>query len=92
MGMHLLGQEFAGAEEYRVNTSNYIAGTFKDLVAWQQADGAWLNKGWMLRQESKESSAYATALSTMSLFVLEERLSIYSRTPPVLPEAVRPEK
>jgi hypothetical protein len=89
MGMHLLGQEYKDDKEFRTNTSRYIAETQKDLVSWQQKEGAWPNKGWIRDQEKAESNAYATTFATLALFVPEARLSIYNRTPPRLP---KPEK
>jgi hypothetical protein len=85
MGMHLVGQEFKEAKQFRDDTAGYIAGTQKDLVSWQQKDGSWPNKGWIADQEKAESSAYATTFATLTLFIPEARLSIYNRTPPKLP-------
>jgi hypothetical protein len=39
-------------------------------------------KGWI---GSAEDACYPTAFATLTLFVPEGRLSIYSRTPPTLP-------
>lgn len=86
MGMHLLGQEYKEDKEFRENTARFIAETQKELVAWQQEDGSWPNKGWIAQQEKAETNAYATTFATMALFVPEGRLSIYNRTPPKLPE------
>jgi hypothetical protein len=86
MGMHLLGQEFKDDKEFRTSTGGYIAATQKILVAWQEKDGGWPNKGWIRDREKAESDAYAASFATMALFVPEARLSIYNRTPPKLPE------
>jgi hypothetical protein len=85
MGMHLLGQEYKDDKEFRTNTGRYIAETQKELLAWQNQDGGWPNRGWIKDQERGENNAYATAFSTMALFVPESRLSIYNRNPPKLP-------
>ncbi|MDA1055810.1 MAG: terpene cyclase/mutase family protein [Planctomycetota bacterium] len=82
MGMHLLRQEFGGDEAYRENTSQYIAAAHKDMLSWQQEDGAWPPKGWVA---SSEGEAYGTAFATLLLSVPESRLSIYNRRPPKLP-------
>jgi hypothetical protein len=86
MGMHLLGQEYKDDKEFRTNTARYIAETQGELLAWQQEDGGWPNKGWIKDQEKGETNAYATAFATMTLFIPEGRLSIYNRTPPELPQ------
>jgi hypothetical protein len=86
MGMHLLGQEYKDDKEFRTNTGRYIAETQKELLAWQQKDGEWQNRGWIKDQEKAENSSYATAFATMTLFVPEARLSIYNRVPPKLPQ------
>jgi hypothetical protein len=85
MGMHLLGQEYKEDKAFRTNTGRYIAETQKALLAWQQPDGAWPNKGWVKDREKAENNAYATAFATLTLFVPEGRISIYNRTPPKLP-------
>ena len=86
MGMHLLGQEYKDDKDFRTNTARYIAETQRELLAWQQKDGGWPNKGWIKDQEKGETNAYATAFATMTLLVPEGRLSVYSRTPPKLPQ------
>jgi hypothetical protein len=86
MGMHLLGQEFNDDKEFRTSTAGYIAETQKDLVAWQEKDGHWQNKGWIKDQEKGETAAYGTSFATLTLFVPAGRLSIYNRTPPKLPQ------
>jgi hypothetical protein len=82
MGMYLLGQEYKQDKDFREKTSDYIAGTQKELLAWQAKDGSWAVKAWIA---SAEDACYATAFATLALFVPEGRLSIYSRTPPMLP-------
>ena len=86
MGMHLLGQEYKADKGFRTNTAKYIAQTQQELLAWQQADGGWPNKGWIKDQEKGETDAYATSFATMALFVPESRLSIYKRDPAKLPQ------
>jgi hypothetical protein len=86
MGMLLLGQEYKVDKAFRTNTARYIAETQKELLAWQQEEGGWPNKGWIKDQEKTESNAYATTFAIMTLFVPEARLSIYNRTPPKLPK------
>ncbi len=85
MGMHLLGQEYKAVKAFRTNTARYITETQHELLAWQQQDGGWPNKGWIKDQEKGETNAYATAFAAMTLFVPDARLSIYNRTPPKLP-------
>ncbi len=86
MGMRLLGQEYKDDKKFRDNTAGYIAETLTDLISWQQKDGAWPNKGWILHHEKTENNSYATAFATLTLFLPEGRLSIYNRTPPKLPQ------
>lgn len=81
MGMQLLGQEFKNDKEFRENTQGYIAAVQKELLAWQEAEGAWPVKAFMVGQEN---SGFATAFATLALHVPEARLSIYNRTPPKL--------
>ncbi|HEV3261581.1 MAG TPA: prenyltransferase/squalene oxidase repeat-containing protein [Gemmataceae bacterium] len=88
MGMHLLGQEYKADKEYREKTAGYIAGAQKDILSWQQKDGSWPLKGW-IASGGGEDAGYATAFATLALFVPEARLSVYNRTPPKLPKAVR---
>jgi hypothetical protein len=85
MGMQLLGQEFAQAKEYREKTQGYIAAARKDVAGWQQKDGSFPVKGWMI-QDGGENEGYATAFASLVLGVPEARLSIYNRTPPKLPK------
>lgn len=82
MGMHLLRQEFGADETYRERTSQYIAAAQKDVLAWQQEDGAWPVKAFVA---SSEDQAYGTAFATLLLSVPDSRLSIYNRRPPKLP-------
>jgi len=89
MGMQLLGEEYKDDKGFRTNTARYIADTQRELLAWQQKDGGWPNKGWIKDMERGETNAYATAFATMTLFVPERRLSIYNRTPPKLPQGAR---
>jgi hypothetical protein len=86
MGMHLLGLEYKDDKAFRTNTARYIAETQRELLAWQQQDGGWPNKGWIKDQEKGETNAYSTTFATMTLFVPESRLSIYNRIPPRLPQ------
>jgi hypothetical protein len=81
MGMHLVGQEYKEDKQFREDTARYIAETQKELLAWQQKDGAWDNKGWLKDNEKAENNSYATAFATLTLFVPEARLSIYNRAP-----------
>ena len=84
MGMRLLGQEF---KDFREKTDGYMAATQKDLLSWQQEDGAWPVKGWVKANSGGESSAYATAFTCLTLAVVDGRLSIFNRRPPELPQA-----
>jgi hypothetical protein len=85
MGMRLLGQEYQDDKAFRTNTGRYIAETQHELLAWQQQDGGWPNKGWINDHEKGETNAYSTAFATLTLFVPEGRLSVYNRTRPKLP-------
>src|SRR6202011_2288475 len=60
MGMHLLGQEYKDDKEFREKTREYIAGAQKDLLAWQDKEGAWPVKGWRGSTEH-ENTSYARA-------------------------------
>jgi len=84
MGMHLLQQEFGRDKAYRENTSQYILAAQQDVLSWQQEDGAWPAKAWVVSSAS-EGEAYGTAFATLLLSVPESRLSIYNRRPPKLP-------
>jgi hypothetical protein len=85
MGMHLLRQEFGDDKEFKEKTSDYIAAARKDLLAWQDAAGAWPVKGW-IKDNNSEDAGYATSYALLGLLVPEGRLSIYNRTPPELPK------
>jgi hypothetical protein len=86
MGMHLLWQEFKEDKDFREKTQGYLAAAQKDIAGWQQKDGSFPLKGWML-ESNGENGAYSTAFGTLLLGVPESRLSIYNRTPPKLPKA-----
>jgi hypothetical protein len=45
MDMFLLGQEYKQDKDFREKTGGYIAGTQKELLAWQTKDGSWAAKG-----------------------------------------------
>jgi hypothetical protein len=85
MGMQLLGQEFKEDKEYRERTQEYIVAALKDVLAWQDKEGAWPLKGWMAGQGA-ENAGFATAYATLIVWVPEHRLSIYNREPPKLPK------
>jgi hypothetical protein len=89
MGMSLLGQEYKADKAFRTNTARYIAETYKELLAWQEKDGGWPNRGWVKDQEKGETNAYATSFATLALFVTDARLSVYNRTPRKLPKRVK---
>ncbi|KKM24456.1 hypothetical protein LCGC14_1604900 [marine sediment metagenome] len=82
MGMRLLGQEF---KSFRDKTAAYSAAVKKDVISWQDAQGAWPLRGswWSSQSEQK---AYGTAFATLLLSVDDGRLSIFNRTPPRLPK------
>lgn len=84
MGMKLLGQEFSDSKDFREKTAGYVAAAQKDILSWQAKDGSWANRGWM--KDAGEAPAYSTAFATLVLHVPDGRLSIWSRTPPVLPK------
>ena len=85
MGMQLLGQEFKDDKAFRDNTRAYILTAQRDVLSWQEANGAWASRGHMA--SAGEGNGYATAFATLVLFVPEGRLSIYNRNPPRLPKA-----
>jgi hypothetical protein len=85
MGMLLLQQEFKADKAFRDNTSAYIAAAQKDLMGWQSPDGSWPLRGWVA--SAGETNGFATAFTTLVLWVPEARLSIYNRNPPKLPKA-----
>lgn len=91
MGMQLLGQEYKDDKAFREGSRAYITGALKDLLAWQQPDGTWPVKGWVAAG-AQEDARYATAFATLTLFVPEARLSVFSRTPPRLPGAAAGDK
>jgi len=82
MGMRLLGQEFKSLQG---KTSAYSAAAQKDVLSWQDKEGAWPVKGsWWPSQGG--TKAYATAFATLVLSVDGGHLSIYNRKPPKLPK------
>ncbi len=82
MGMRLFGEEMS--EEARV--APYIAAAHAAVMAWQEENGSWAERGWM-KGSSPEGSAYSTAFAALVLAVPEGRLSIFRRDPPALPQA-----
>jgi len=86
MGMHLLRQEFGRDKEYLEKTSRYIKEARRDVLSWQQENGAWPAKAWVLSSAS-EGEAYGTAFATLTLSVPEGRLSIYNRRPRKVPKS-----
>jgi hypothetical protein len=82
MGMRLFGEEMWATER----TDPYIAAAHDAVMAWQEKDGSWVERGWM-KTSSPEGSAYSTAFAGMLLSVPEGRLSIFRREPPKLPSA-----
>jgi hypothetical protein len=80
MGMRLYGEEMAAARE----TGPYIAAVHETLRSWQDKNGAWPLKGWMVGN-SGEDQSYPTAFATLLLSVPGARLSIFHRRPPDLP-------
>jgi len=91
MGMQLLGQEYKDDKAFQQGTAAYITGVQKDLLAWQNKDGTWPLKG-HLAGTVQEDAQYSTAFATMTLFVPEARLSIYTRTPAKLPASAERSK
>ncbi len=85
MGMHLLWQEYKTDKTFNAKTKGYIADVQKDLMSWQQKDGSWPLKGWVVESRN-EDEGYATAFALIGLQVSESRLSIHNRTPPKLPK------
>ena len=84
MGMHLLYQEYKGDKQFEGKTADYIRRTQKELLAWQQPDGSWPIKGWIM-EAGAENSSYATAFALIALEVPTSRLSIHKREAPKLP-------
>ena len=82
MGMRLLGQEM---KHLRDKTDNYTSGALKDLVSWQQEDGSWPLKSWVL-SSGGETPAYGTAYATLTLSIPDGRLSVFNRARPKVPE------
>ena len=85
MGMHLLWQEYKQDKTYSSKTKGYLALVQKDLLSWQQVDGSWPLKGWIMAF-GKENAGYSTAFGLLVLSVPESRLSILNRDPPKLPK------
>lgn len=85
MGMHLLWQEYKSDKKFNDNTQTYIRAAQKDVLSWQQADGSFPLKGWIL-QNGGENTGYSTAYASLVLGVTDGRLSIYNREPPKLPK------
>jgi hypothetical protein len=87
MGMQLLGQEFGDDKEYRTKTADYVAAVQKHLISWQKPDGTWSIEGWAATSPVAKVAHpdYPTAISTLTLFIPDARLSIFNRTPPKLP-------
>jgi prenyltransferase beta subunit len=85
MGMRLLGQEYKDDKEYSAKTSGYIRAAQKDMLSWQQKDGSFPLRGWVIGN-ANENTGYSTAYALLALGVTEGRLSILNREPPKLPE------
>ncbi|MCI0377733.1 MAG: terpene cyclase/mutase family protein [Gemmataceae bacterium] len=83
MGMRLLWEEYKSDKTFSKNTKEYIAGVQKDLLSWQQPEGTWPVKAFMINQED---AGYATAFALLALSPSDGRLSIYQREPPNLPK------
>jgi hypothetical protein len=86
MGMQLLGEEFKDDKEFRVKTQGYIDAVRRDLLAWQDKEGAFPVRGWMKNVDGGENEGYSTAFATLTLAMPDGRLSICKRTPPKLPK------
>jgi hypothetical protein len=88
LGMQLLGQEFGDDKDYRAKTAAYVAGVQKQLISWQEKDGTWPIQGWAKNSPIARvaNPDYPTAISTLTLFIPDSRLSIFNRTPPDLPK------
>ncbi|MHC5011602.1 MAG: prenyltransferase/squalene oxidase repeat-containing protein [Planctomycetota bacterium] len=74
MGLRLYGEEMGATEQIEP----WIAAATKDVLSWQQEDGSWPLKGWMV-SSSGEDGAYGTAFAILILSVPETRLSIFNR-------------
>jgi hypothetical protein len=84
MGMHLLYQEYKGDKQFETKTQSYIRDVQKDLLAWQEKEGAWPLKGHM--SAGVETPAYSTAFALIALQVPDSKLSIHNRIAPTLPK------
>ena len=82
MGMKLFGEEMAAQEK----TGAYIAAVHETLLGWQQRNGEWPQRGWMIKSAG-EDGAYSTAFASLCLAIPDGRLSIFNRQPPKLPES-----
>lgn len=83
MGMKLLAEEM---KTLREGADEYAAAAYKDVLSWQQQDGSWPLKGWIV-SSAQETPAYSTAFATLLLSIPEARLSIFNRKPAALPES-----
>jgi len=72
--------------KFLLKTGAYIAAAQKDILSWQDKQGAWPIKAWV-KTSGGEGPAYATAFATLILGAGEGRLSIFNRKPPALPKA-----
>jgi hypothetical protein len=84
MGMNLLYQEYKGDKEFESKTNDYIRAAQKDILSWQDKEGALPLKGWMV--SGNENLGYSTAFGLIALQVTDGRLSIHKRIPPKLPK------
>jgi hypothetical protein len=80
MGLRLFGEEMDAMPDAQAWSRDAV----RDLLAWQQADGSWPLKSWMV-SSGGETPAYATAFAALILSVPDARLSVLRRTPPTLP-------
>ncbi len=80
MGLRLFGEEMAALPAAQA----WAEGAWKDVLSWQQADGAFPLRGWMVASGG-ETAAYSTAFAALILSVPDARLTIFRRTPPTLP-------
>jgi len=86
MAMSLIDAEYGKSKPL---AASWLATAPKELMKWQDQEGAWESKGWMASNGDKNVKYYSTSLSLLVLLTPKGYLSIFHRDQPVLP---KPEK
>ncbi|HLD35280.1 MAG TPA: prenyltransferase/squalene oxidase repeat-containing protein [Planctomycetota bacterium] len=83
MAMSLIDKEYGKAKPL---AATWLATAPKELAKWQDQEGTWESKGWMMSSGDKNAKCYSTSLALLALLTPNGYLSIFHRDPPVLPK------